>query len=290
MSDFERAELLGRAREAARHWALGRMGRPVGTGAGDMAGAAAGSGVEFHDFRAYQPGDDPRHIDWGAYARSDTLVVRRHRLETSPWLEVALDTYAGMGFHPGKADHALFATAVLLELARKSGMRTALHLRGRRHTGEAVVTALSGFVPHGPGEGPPPLQAAGITQSIRVVVSDFLAPLDAAEYLATLARGAGAVGLVVVLAEEERHPRLSGAWRLVDAGNPARHRDLRVDAGARKRYEARLAAHLESLRASAIRTGAAFSRVDVPGRADGLDGLERRTIQALLAAGMVEGM
>ena len=41
----------------------------------------AGTGVELEQFRAYQPGDDPRRIDWRAHARSDRLIVRESPVE-----------------------------------------------------------------------------------------------------------------------------------------------------------------------------------------------------------------
>lgn len=36
-----------------------------------------GQGLEFSDYRQYEIGDDPRHIDWGIYGRSDRLYVKR---------------------------------------------------------------------------------------------------------------------------------------------------------------------------------------------------------------------
>src|SRR5690606_37552166 len=35
-----------------------------------------GAGIEFHEFRPYQAGDDPRGIDWTVEARLRQLVVR----------------------------------------------------------------------------------------------------------------------------------------------------------------------------------------------------------------------
>src|SRR6478735_11130194 len=37
---------------------------------GQHAGQGTGSSLDFHDHRAYSPGDDPRHINWQAYART----------------------------------------------------------------------------------------------------------------------------------------------------------------------------------------------------------------------------
>ena len=35
-----------------------------------------GAGLEFAQYRAYEPGDEPRQIDWKLYARSDKFFVR----------------------------------------------------------------------------------------------------------------------------------------------------------------------------------------------------------------------
>ena len=35
-----------------------------------------GVGIEFSQYRAYEPGDDPGRIDWKLFARSDRYFVR----------------------------------------------------------------------------------------------------------------------------------------------------------------------------------------------------------------------
>ena len=49
---------------------------PFAQGIGEHAGRARGAGLEFAQYRAYEPGDEPRHIDWKLYARSDRYFVR----------------------------------------------------------------------------------------------------------------------------------------------------------------------------------------------------------------------
>lgn len=62
-------ELLRRSR-----WpVLRRLGIHPG---GDERSALRGSGIEFLDVREYQPGDDPRTIEWNVTARSDRPYVR----------------------------------------------------------------------------------------------------------------------------------------------------------------------------------------------------------------------
>ena len=42
---------------------------------GDERSAVRGPGIEYNEVREYQPGDDPRLIDWNLTARSNTTYV-----------------------------------------------------------------------------------------------------------------------------------------------------------------------------------------------------------------------
>ena len=57
-----------------------------------------GFSVEFAEHRAYNPGDDLRHVDWKVYGRSDRLVLKRYEEETNLRHYVALDTSASMRY------------------------------------------------------------------------------------------------------------------------------------------------------------------------------------------------
>lgn len=55
-----------------------------------------GQGLEFSQYRAYEPGDDPRHIDWKLFARADRHFVREADGEAALTLWIILDTTASM--------------------------------------------------------------------------------------------------------------------------------------------------------------------------------------------------
>ena len=44
--------------------------------AGEFLGAGTGSSLDFQDHRTYVPGDDPRHINWQAYARTGHYTMK----------------------------------------------------------------------------------------------------------------------------------------------------------------------------------------------------------------------
>ncbi len=57
-----------------------------------------GRGMEFDESRPYQPGDDPRSIDWRVTARSTTAYTKLFREERERPVLVALDLRANMHF------------------------------------------------------------------------------------------------------------------------------------------------------------------------------------------------
>ena len=75
-----------------------------------------GFSVEFSEYRRYTPGDDPRHIDWRLYARSDRDYVKRFEDETNLRCTIVLDVSRSMTYGSGpysKAEYARTAAATL---------------------------------------------------------------------------------------------------------------------------------------------------------------------------------
>ena len=65
-----------------------------------------GFSQEFAEYRDYVPGDDPRFVDWNAYARTDRPLLKLFEGETNTRLLVLLDGSASMDAFglPGTAD------------------------------------------------------------------------------------------------------------------------------------------------------------------------------------------
>jgi uncharacterized protein (DUF58 family) len=62
-----------------------------------------GFSVEFAEYRQYTPGDDPRHIDWKVYARSDRYYVKEFEEETNLHCHLLLDLSGSMSGTSGKS-------------------------------------------------------------------------------------------------------------------------------------------------------------------------------------------
>ncbi len=83
------AELIG-LREQARRLDLAPRGRVLATRTGGHVSRFRGRGMEFDESRIYQPGDDPRNMDWRVTARAGKPHVKlfREERERPVWLLV----------------------------------------------------------------------------------------------------------------------------------------------------------------------------------------------------------
>lgn len=209
---------------------------------GDAISRGVGSSVEFQDFRPYVPGDDPRHIDWNAVARTDQLIVRLHREEVRLSVDVLLD--ASRSFSGPKAERAATAAHLFALLGRSAGARVAVWTLGdeidcRREDFEPMLTRLA-F--EGKRSLTDLLERRGLSLSpgsVRILISDFLFPHDATTLFARIGRGAGAVAFLQVLSKEERAPSGEGHFRMIDV-ETGEERPLVVSTASIERYAGRL--------------------------------------------------
>lgn len=99
--------------------------------AGAYHGARPGIGLTFAELRAYEPGDDVRHLDWNVTARQGRPYVRRFIEERALTLWLIVDVSASLRFGSEgrtKADRAAQAAALLATAAIQNGDRVGLAL------------------------------------------------------------------------------------------------------------------------------------------------------------------
>jgi uncharacterized protein (DUF58 family) len=91
-----------------------------------------GHGMEFAQYRSYEPGDEPRQIDWKLYARSDRFFVREAERDSPLTVWLLIDTTASMAqtdaARPARSrlDAARGLAACVVELAMRQGDRFGL--------------------------------------------------------------------------------------------------------------------------------------------------------------------
>ena len=93
------------------------------------------AGVEFSQYRTYEPGDDLRRVDWRAYARSDRFFVRESQVERAVQVRFLLDATASMGHQDGPLTKFDYARLLVASLAYGgSGLADRYQVSGRRRT------------------------------------------------------------------------------------------------------------------------------------------------------------
>lgn len=245
----------------AGHYRLALERVPPRGAAGERLGKASGSSLEFHDRRAYQPGDDVRHIDWRAVARSDQLVTRVWREEVLARVELLIDVSRSLGIDSAKAQLTVDLAALLAHAAREDGCEVRLVALGqepRPVTLEELERDGLAFEARAPFE--PLLRAAQGLQrrgAMVVLLGDFLFPHDPRSLVQLAAARAGALALVQVLSGAEATPQPGRTQRLVDCESEATL-DLVLDEPTVAAYRRRLARLQTGLADETVRAGARF--------------------------------
>lgn len=83
---------------ALPHLRLPPLRRPRRGTQGQYRDPRPGGAMEFREHRRYQPGDDPRRIDWRAAARRDETITRIQEGQSQRPLIAVLDLHAGMNY------------------------------------------------------------------------------------------------------------------------------------------------------------------------------------------------
>jgi uncharacterized protein (DUF58 family) len=149
-----------------------------------------GPGLEFSQYRGYQPGDDLRRVDWRLFARADRYWVREADTATSVTVHLAVDTSASMAQAEqgvSKLDYARLLAAALALLALRQGDAVGLYglndvatrilapQRGQRHL-HRVLSVLESLAPAGVWPGWPRLETlftAGGRRGLIVLITDL---------------------------------------------------------------------------------------------------------------------
>ncbi len=235
--------------------------RRLGSGAGPRRSPAAGSSVEFADYRTYARGDDFRRIDWNVFARVNRLFLRIFEAEENTTLTLFLDCSASMaGGTPPKNTLTRQIAAALAYVALVNYDRVAVAGIGERlgpylpaRSGSDRAPEIWKFIADLPASGTTNLgrlhgfRGYHPAPGIAVVLSDMLTDSDWRGGLRAL-QGACKhdVTVIQVLAPDELRPVLDGEWTLVDCESGV-ETEVSANPAMLARYHQALAAHTADL-------------------------------------------
>ncbi|SDY13912.1 Protein of unknown function DUF58 [Evansella caseinilytica] len=259
-----------RMRLARCQWRTSRMKR--GLQKGSRRSTMFGSSLDFSDFRAYQPGDDVRQIDWNVYARTKRHYIKRFLDEQELSLAIYLDCSLSMGLEEEKWRAAQAVTAAIAHIGLANDDRV------------SVIPVSKKNVPY--------VNKKGIVFSNEMVrqvesysaseTDDFFASLSryrqpkavlsflisdcfkpAAELIQHLkaVQAHQQLRIVHLLSETERNPALSGDLKLIDVENGDDIVQVSMNRQVLRQYQERLTEHSRSLEKQCNQRGIGYVQV-----------------------------
>lgn len=252
---------------------------------GEFQGTGVGSSLDFQDHRVYIPGDDPRQINWQAYARTGTYTMKLYREEVRPLVDVVLDVSDSMFAYPDKLQRVAELLAYAVEASLQTGATLRCYaIRGAEHRLLETDLILAGRwldeVRSLPASAEPPALArlplrAG---AMRIFISDLLFPTEPEAFLGSLSHRNGRGILLAPFASAESDPGWDGNYEFEDAETSYLH-EQRIEPDVLQRYLTAYARHFQLWKTACAKHGVAMVRVAA----------EAEFIPALRAEGLASG-
>lgn len=218
---------------------------------GDFGGQGSGSSMDFQDHRDYAPGDDPRHINWQAYARSGNYILKQYREEVAPTVDLILDISASMLLTEEKQQRTCELFYLISACAYKSGAQLHTHLIAGAHyypvSNEEVRSgAWAKYLTDPPKSETTtapdvsliPMKAG----SLRILISDLLFAGDPVSVLRPLQARKGALFCFAPYLESEVSPDWAGNYEFQDVESQQTS-PYKIDPLALKNYKAAYQRH-----------------------------------------------
>jgi uncharacterized protein (DUF58 family) len=234
-----------------------------------------GFSQEFAEYRAYNAGDDLRHVDWNVYSRTERLYLKRFRGETNSVLTVLLDASNSMQFgshRVNKMDYARYLAASLFYLAihdqrDAAGLitfddeiRNFVRPSTRQGQLHRLMAALEQAEARARTDFAKPMryfQEFLKRRGIVLIVSDFWgSPESIIQAIEPLRYRGNEVVLFHVLDPEDVRPKLNGPSMLVDMETKQQF-EVTPDY-TKKEYREKVDAHLADLRDRTLAAGMGY--------------------------------
>lgn len=247
----------------------------LGSRQGGHLSLKRGHGIEFSDYRQYELGDNPRHIDWGVYARSDRLYIKRFQEEQDLPVLLLLDTSSSMTTPAAerkweRARDVALAIAYVALMQQDSvrigvlGRFVSPNYYGARAIHQ-VGDLLLGVAPGGQVDFPRAVRDAASQvrfPGVAIMISDFLLPFDQIQAAFGSLRAKNLdITAIQVLSESDRNPLAYGEPVIAVDSEDGREIELMLDDQTRAEYDQLLERHTARLTDYFAESRIGFSRV-----------------------------
>lgn len=246
------------------------LGRKVWHGSdGEFTGSGSGSSLDFHDHRIYSPGDDIRHINWQAYARTGQYTMKLFRAEARPVVDVIIDASESMMYTAEKFRRSAGLFYFVIESCRSQGAAVRAQLIRGGKSRELTMEMIRGHhwitaareIPEPSHLAVPELNQVPLRAgSLRILISDLLFPGDPTPFFRQLLQRDGNATVFCPFTMEEAAPDWDGNFEFIDVES-GHHRPQRVEPAALERYRSAYRNHCALWQSAALQHHASLVRV-----------------------------
>lgn len=222
-----------------------------------------GHGIEFSDYRQYELGDNPRHIDWGLYARTDRLYVKRFQEEEDLTALILLDCSDSMFIGEDKAKwnraRALALSLSYVGLMNRDTISVGLVglYDSPRYSGPAAFSAIARFLGGvEKSDVHPQISPAAVLKAsarirfpgIAVFITDCLSDRKILmQSLNVLRRKNLSISVICVLGEEDIAPLAPGDQYICVDAETKEEVELVWDPETERNYDRALSIHIDEI-------------------------------------------
>jgi uncharacterized protein (DUF58 family) len=238
-----------------------------------------GASLEFADHKPYSQGDDPRLIDWKAYAKTDRYTIKQFEDETNVRAAMVLDSSASMEYGSTGSTKLFYGCVLLASLAYilirqrdavgfavvSEGIGNYLPPRGRASHLQAIIELMAKVEPRGTTSLARSFQILAERlerRSMIFIASDlFDEPEDSLKAVKLLAGRGHEVTVFHLLDPEELRFPFDHQMRFEDMEGP-----LAISAdprGIREEYLRQISMFMDAWKRGAIESGVDYILVDI---------------------------
>ena len=228
---------------------------------GERTANAGGTGLVFRDYSNYSFGDDFKHIDWKAYAKTDKLYVKRFEEDRNLTVHIIIDFSGSMNFGMKikKYEYASMIGLGFAHIALRNNEKFVLATFDdkldffRPKKGAGQIASMLNYLNKKEAEGVSSFEESLIrykelinSRALVVVISDFF--YNAEQIKNILHRyKKNKIVLIQVLDPLEKNLNIEGDFDLIDLESDVRFHTF-VDPYLRKKYLENLEMHQSIIR------------------------------------------